>query len=69
MTSFKKEIFGHISDGPHTTLSPETLEKVLREQNLDKSLISEIINTINAQRSVSYNEGWEDAKELYKCTE
>ena len=61
-----KCVFGYLTDGPHTTLMPETLENILKEKNIDEDLIQEIMGTISAQSSVNFNEGWMQAKDLYK---
>lgn len=54
----EKIVFGHVTDGPSTTLSPETLHRVLREQGVDGGLVVEIMATINAQKNRSFNEGY-----------
>lgn len=64
-----KSIFGYLSDGPSTTLSPGTLEHLLRDYKIEEKLIEEVMNTIHAQRNCSYNDGWTDAKELRKNKE
>ena len=54
----EKTVFGHVTDGPSTTLLPETLHRVLCEQGIDDGLVVEIMATINAQKNLSFNEGY-----------
>lgn len=61
-----KKLFGHITDGPSTTFLPDTLEEILETSKIDKSLITEIMATINAQILVAYNDGYQDAKQRFK---
>lgn len=61
-----KKLFGHITDGPSTTFLPDTLEEILEKSEIDKSLITEIMATINAQILVAYNDGYQDAKQRFK---
>lgn len=63
--SLVKNIFGHLSDGPNTTLLPDTLMEVLSENNIGEELINEIMATINSQSNTSYNNGWKECKELF----
>lgn len=58
-----KMVFGHITDGPSTSLLPDTLEQILKEQGIDSILVEEIMKTINAQMMLNYNEGYVDGKE------
>lgn len=67
--NFVKNIHGYFSDGPHTTLLPKTLLKLLKEKNIESDLIDEIESTIEAQCSSMYNEGWKEARDLYKQTD
>lgn len=61
-----KKLFGHITDGPSTSFTPDTLEIILKEQGINTDLITEIMGTINAASLCAFNAGWDEAKELYK---
>lgn len=67
--SMVKIIMGHLSDGPNTTLLPDTLGKVLYDHGIDQELISTIMDTVHSQSNTSYNDGWVEARELYKNKE
>ena len=60
------KVFNHITDGPSSSFSPETLKNILKEKNIEGELVEQIMKTINAQKMVSYSEGYSDGRSSSK---
>lgn len=61
-----KDFPGRFPDGPCTTFLPETLLKILEENGVAENLRQQVGRTLNAQKHVSFQEGYDFRKEMEK---